>query len=64
MDNRAAERPSAIQTEMRANFNAGERVVARSFYNELRERGYSPKELLAVSIELIDLVTRDLPKTQ
>jgi hypothetical protein len=64
MDNRAAERPSAIQTEMRANSNAGERVVARSFYNELRERGYSPKELLAVSIELIDLVTRDLPKTQ
>ena len=49
---------------MRANSNAGERVVARSFYNELRERGYSPKELLAVSIELIDLVTRDLPKTQ
>jgi hypothetical protein len=64
MDNRAAERPSAIQTEMRANSNAGERVVARSFYNELRESGYSPKELLAVSIELIDLVTRDLPKTQ
>ena len=64
MDNRAAERPSAIQTEMRANSNAGERVVARSFYNELRGRGYSPKELLAVSIELIDLVTRDLPKTQ
>ena len=64
MDNRAAERPSAIQTEMRANSNAGERVVARSFYNELRERGYSPKELLAVSIELIDLVSRDLPKTQ
>ena len=64
MDNRAAERPSAIQTDMRANSNAGERVVARSFYNELRERGYSPKELLAVSIELIDLVTRDLPKTQ
>ena len=64
MDSRAAERTSAIQTEMRANSNAGERVVARSFYNELRERGYSPKELLAVSIELIDLVTRDLPKTQ
>ena len=64
MDNRVAERASAIQTEMGANSNAGERVVARSFYSELRERGYSPKELLAVSIELIDLVTRDLPKTQ
>ena len=36
------------------------RVVARSFYKTLRENGYTPKELLAVSSELIDLVTRDL----
>jgi hypothetical protein len=37
-----------------------ERVVARSFYKTLRENGYTPKELFAVSSELIDLVTRDL----
>jgi len=37
-----------------------ERVVARSFYRTLRENGYTPKELLAVSTELIDLITRDL----
>ena len=42
--------------------NAADRVVARSFYRTLRESGYSPKELLAVSTELIELVTRDLEK--
>ncbi len=42
--------------------NAPERLVARSFYKELREHGYMPKELLAVCIELIDLVTQDLPR--
>ena len=41
---------------------ACERFVARSFYNEMRENGYTPKELLAVSIELIALVTHDLPQ--
>jgi hypothetical protein len=40
----------------------GERIVARSFYKELRESGYSPRELLAVSSELIDLVTQELRK--
>jgi hypothetical protein len=39
---------------------AGARILARSFYRELRENGYSPKQLLALSTELIDLITRDL----
>ena len=42
--------------------NAAEQFVARSFYKELRENGYTPTELLAVSIELIGLVTQDLPE--
>ena len=42
--------------------NVAERFVARSFYQELRETGYTPMELLAVSIELIGLVTQDLPE--
>jgi hypothetical protein len=42
--------------------NAADRIVARSFYTTLRENGYTPKELLAVSTELIELVTRDLEK--
>ena len=36
------------------------RVLARSFYKELRSRGYGPHHLLAVSSELIGLVTGDL----
>ena len=36
------------------------RVLARSFYKELRSRGYGPNQLLAVSSELIGLVTQDL----
>ena len=63
MDKRITQPPSAARGEIRARFDVEQRVVARSFYNELRESGYSPKELLAVSIELIDLITRDLPKT-
>ncbi|HYZ90095.1 MAG TPA: hypothetical protein VE620_12425 [Myxococcales bacterium] len=36
------------------------RLLARTFYRELRKSGYSAKELLAVSTEMIDLVTRDI----
>jgi len=36
------------------------RILARSFYRELRSHGYTPSELVAVSAELIELVTVDL----
>jgi hypothetical protein len=39
---------------------AGARILARSFYRELRASGYSPKQLLSISTELIDLITQDL----
>ena len=39
---------------------AGARILARSFYKELRSSGYTPKQLLALSTELIDLITQDL----
>jgi hypothetical protein len=39
---------------------AGARILARSFYRELRENGYTPKQLLALSTELIELITQDL----
>jgi hypothetical protein len=48
--------------ETREETNAAEWFVARSFYKELRENGYTPTELLALSIELIALVTHDLPE--
>ena len=39
---------------------AGARILARSFYKELRTSGYTPKQLLALSTELIELITLDL----
>jgi hypothetical protein len=53
---------AGLSTESREEANACERLLARSFYRELCENGYTPKELLAISIELIDLVTKDLPE--
>lgn len=41
---------------------AGARILARSFYKELRGSGYSPKQLLALSTELIELITQDLQR--
>ena len=38
----------------------GARILARSFYRELRANGYTPAELVAVSTELIELVTLEL----
>lgn len=42
--------------------NAAARILARSFYKELRENGYTPKQLLALSTELIELITEDLAR--
>jgi len=39
------------------------RILARSFYKELRSSGYTPKHLLALSTELIELITLDLRKS-
>ena len=36
------------------------RILARSFYRELRSRGYSARHVLALSCELIGLITNDL----
>ncbi len=36
------------------------KILARSFYRELRENGYSCNQILALATELIDLVTREL----
>lgn len=53
----SAPAPGSIPNIDRA---AGARILARSFYRELRENGYTPKQLLALSTELIDLITQDL----
>ena len=38
----------------------GARLLARSFYKELRSCGYSPKELLELASELIGEMTLEL----
>lgn len=40
--------------------NKGTRILARSFFKELRDNGYSHSQILALSTELIDLVTREV----
>jgi len=52
--------PEKIDTHPSFDRAAGARILARSFYKELRENGYTPKQLLALSTELIDLITQDL----
>jgi len=38
----------------------GIKLLARSFYRELREGGCTPKQILLASNELLDLLTKDL----
>lgn len=38
----------------------GPKILARSFYRELREGGFTPTQILAASNELLDLVTQEL----
>ncbi len=40
--------------------SSGPKILARSFYRELREGGFSPTQILAASNELLDLVTQEL----
>jgi hypothetical protein len=42
--------------------SAAARILARSFYKELRSSGYTAKQIVALSTELIELITLDLQK--
>jgi hypothetical protein len=53
---------SASMPPTAPDYSAGVRILARSFYKELRSSGYTPKHLLALSTELIELITLDLQK--
>ena len=41
---------------------AAARLLARSFYRELRSSGYTANQLIALSTVLIELITLDLRK--
>jgi hypothetical protein len=38
----------------------GTKILARTFFAQLRAGGYTPNQILDISTELIDLVTSDL----
>ena len=38
----------------------GTKILAKSLFKELRGNGYSTNQILSLSTELIDLVTKDL----
>ncbi len=38
----------------------GTRILARTFFAQLRSGGYTPNQILDIATELIDLVTTDL----
>ena len=49
-----------MQGATRMEPSKGAKILAKSFFKELRENGYDCNQILAISTELIDLVTRDL----
>jgi hypothetical protein len=38
----------------------GTKILARTFFQQLRAAGYTPNQIIGVATELIDLVTTDL----
>ena len=50
----AASRP-AMSTDAKAT-----KILARTFFNQLRSSGYTPTQVIAVATELIDLVATDI----
>ncbi len=38
----------------------GTRILARTFFNQLRASGYTPHQVIGIATELLDLVTEDL----
>lgn len=40
------------------------KILAKSFYNELKLNGFKRDDILAVSSEILDLVTNDIKQKQ
>jgi hypothetical protein len=38
----------------------GTRILARTFFNQLRASGYTPTQIIGLATELLDLVTEDI----
>ena len=42
----------------------GTRILARTFFNQLRSGGYTPNQIIEIATELIELVTVDLRESE
>jgi hypothetical protein len=40
------------------------KILARTFFNQLRSSGYTPTQVIAVATELIDLVATDIREAE
>jgi hypothetical protein len=60
--NELANEDLAIASSGLPDRSSAARILARSFYKELRSSGYTPRQLVALSTELIALITLDLRK--
>ncbi len=38
----------------------GPRILARTFFTQLRSTGYTPHQIIGIATELLDLVTEEL----
>jgi hypothetical protein len=38
----------------------GTKILARTFFNQLRASGYTPMQIIGMATELLDLVTEDI----
>ncbi|MDC0708585.1 hypothetical protein POL68_08910 [Stigmatella sp. ncwal1] len=38
----------------------GPRILARTFYAQLRASGYTPQQVIGIATELLDMVTEDI----
>ncbi len=38
----------------------GPRLLARTFFNQLRASGYTPMQIIGIATELLDLVTENI----
>ena len=47
-------------TDTRDNSRRALSILARSLFRQMRDQGYSPEQVIALSSELIDLVASDL----
>jgi hypothetical protein len=48
-------RRNSVSTDAKAS-----KILARTFFNQLRASGYTPTQVIGVATELIDLVTSDI----